>query len=97
MVRSGRSRPPGTRHFERAVTNLRWALEGMVRQAITGSAAVWAETLADLIRRSERAQVPLALAGSAALAVRGVIEVSRQRLDRVAAVDDFCAHPPPSR
>lgn len=80
MVRSGGSRPPGTRHCDRAVANPQWALEGMVRQAITGSTADWAEALADLIRRSEQAQVPLALAGSATLAVRGV-EVRPADLD----------------
>lgn len=186
--------PPGTRHFDRAVANLQRTLEEMVRQAITGSAADWAEALADLISRAEHVQVPLAVVGSAALAVRGIevrpadidvmttpegadaladsyeavlvgpaltipgfgrfgraftsgirvewlgnppspldgpwplegarwtiaspfeevrwkgrivrvpplelqrrIEVSRHRLDRVAAIDDFCAHPQPDR
>lgn len=64
--------PPGTRHFEPAVANLRRALEEMVRQVITGSAPDWAEALADLLSRAEQAQVPLAVAGSAALAVRGI-------------------------
>src|SRR5690348_3316810 len=65
--------PGGTRHFERAVANLQWALEEMVGQAIAGSAPPdWGEALADLVSRAEQAQVPLAVVGSAALAVRGV-------------------------
>jgi hypothetical protein len=64
--------PPGTRYFDRAVANLRQALGEMVRQKIAGTPPGWAGPLGDLLRRAGQARVPLAVAGSVALAVRGV-------------------------
>lgn len=64
--------PPGTRYFDRAVANLRRDLDEMVRQKIAGTPPGWAGPLDDLLRRAGQARVPLAMVGSAALAVRGV-------------------------
>src|SRR5258706_13794195 len=63
--------PSGTRHFDRAVANLRQWLDEMVRQRMTGTAPGWAGALGDLLDRAGQARVPLAVAGSLALAVRG--------------------------
>src|SRR5258708_29102782 len=64
--------PPGTRHFDRAVANLRQWLDEMVRQRMTGTAPGWAGALGDLLDSAGQARVPLAVIGSLALAVRGV-------------------------
>ncbi len=64
--------PSGTRHFDRAVANLRQWLDEMVRQRMTGTAPGWAGALGDLLDRAGQARVPLAVIGSLALAVRGV-------------------------
>jgi hypothetical protein len=64
--------PPGTRHVDRAVANLRRWLDEMVRQRMTGTAPGWAGALGDLLDRAGQARVPLAVIGSVALAVRGV-------------------------
>lgn len=64
--------PPGTQHFDRAAANLRHGLEEMVWQKMTGTAPGWAGALGDLLDRAGQAQVPLAVVGSVALAVRGV-------------------------
>lgn len=65
--------PPGTRYFDRAVANLRQDLDEMVRQSITtGTPPGWAGPLEDLLRRAGQAQVPVAVVGSTALAVRGI-------------------------
>ena len=64
--------PPGTRYFDRAVANLRQALDEMVRQRITGIPPGWAGPLEDLLRRAGQARVPVAVVGSVALAARGI-------------------------
>src|SRR5258706_1030747 len=64
--------PSGTRHFDRAVANLRQWLDEMVRQRMTGTAPGWAGALGDLLDRAGQARIPLAVIGSLALAVRGV-------------------------
>ena len=64
--------PPGTRHFDRAVANTGQWLDEMVRQRTTGPAPGWAGALGDLLDRAGQAQIPVAVIGSAALAVRGV-------------------------
>jgi hypothetical protein len=64
--------PPGTRHFDRAVANLRQWLDEMVRQRMTGAAPGWAGALGDLLDRAGQARVPHVVVGSLALAVRGV-------------------------
>jgi hypothetical protein len=120
--------PPDTRHFGRAVANLRQGLGEMVRQRMASAAPGWASALGDLLDRAGHARMPVAVVGSLALAVRAQegpwplatqqwtvaspfeevtwegrvlrvpplellrrIEVSRQRPDRVAAIDDYCA------
>jgi hypothetical protein len=64
--------PPGTRYFDRAVVNLQQAVSTLIRQRTTHVPADWAQALADLLRRADQARVPLAVVGSAALALRGV-------------------------
>ena len=64
--------PPGTRHFDRAVANTGLWLDEMVRQRITRTAPGWAAALGDLLDRAGQAQVPVAVIGGVALAVRGV-------------------------
>jgi hypothetical protein len=64
--------PPGTRHFDRAVANLRQQLAEMVRQRMTRTAPGWAGALGDLLDRAGQARIPVAVIGSLALAVRGV-------------------------
>jgi hypothetical protein len=64
--------PPDTRYFDRAVANLGQWLDEMVGQRTTGTAPGWAGALGDLLDRAARAQVPVAVVGSVALAVRGV-------------------------
>jgi hypothetical protein len=63
---------PGTRHFDLAVANTGQWLEEMVRQRMTGTTAGWAGPLGDLLDRAGQARIPVAVIGSAALAVRGV-------------------------
>jgi hypothetical protein len=63
--------PPGTRHFDRAVANAGQGLDEMVRQRMTRTAPGWASALGDLLDRAGQAQVPVAVIGSVALAVRG--------------------------
>ena len=63
--------PPGTRHFDRAVANTGLWLDEMVRQRITRTAPGWAAALGDLLDRAGQAQVPVAVIGGVALAVRG--------------------------
>jgi len=64
--------PPGTRHFDRAVANTGQWLEEMVGQRISGTTRGWAGPLGDLLDRTSQAQIPVAVIGSAALAVRGI-------------------------
>ena len=65
--------PPGTRYFDRAVANLRQDLDEMVRQSTaSGTPPGWVGPLEDLVHRAAQARVPVAVIGSAALAVRGV-------------------------
>ena len=64
--------PPGTRHFDRAVANTGLWLDEMVRQRMTRTAPGWAAALGDLLDRAGQAQVPVAVIGGVALAVRGV-------------------------
>jgi hypothetical protein len=64
--------PPGTRHFDRAVVNLRQGLDEMVRQRMTRTVPSWAGALGDLLDCAGQMRVPLAVVGSVALAVRGV-------------------------
>jgi hypothetical protein len=64
--------PPGARCLDRAVANLRRALEEMVRHKIAGTPAGWSQPFHDLLGRAEQARVPVAVIGSVALAIRGV-------------------------
>jgi len=63
--------PPGTRHFDRAAANTGLWLGEMVRQRMTGTMAGWAGPLGDLLDRAGQAQIPVAVIGGVALAVRG--------------------------
>jgi hypothetical protein len=54
------------------VANLRRGLDEMVRQRIEKTAGDWRAALRDLLSRAGQARVPVAVVGSAALAVRGV-------------------------
>lgn len=64
--------PPGTRYFDRAVANLLQALDEMVHQKVRRAPADWSLALGDLLRRADKARVPLVVVGSVALAIRGV-------------------------
>jgi hypothetical protein len=64
--------PPGTRYFDRAVANLRQALDEMVRQKAGREPAHWSRTFRDLLHRADEARVQFAVVGSVALAIRGV-------------------------
>src|SRR5262249_18262751 len=64
--------PPDTRHFDRAVANTGRRLGEMVRQRMSGTTAGWAGPLGDLLGGAGQAQIPVAVIGSVALAVRGV-------------------------
>lgn len=64
--------PPGARYFDRAVANLRRALEEMTHPQTTGMPAGWSPPFRDLLGRAEQGRVPLAVVGSVALAVRGI-------------------------
>lgn len=78
--------PPGTRHFDRAVANIRRWLDEMVSQRMTGTAPAWAGALGDLLDRAQQARVPLAVVGSLAQAVRGV-DVRPGDIDVITTVD----------
>jgi hypothetical protein len=64
--------PPGTQYFDRAVANLRRALDEMAIQQPATTPAGWSAQFRDLLSRAEQARVPLAVVGSVALAIRGV-------------------------
>jgi hypothetical protein len=64
--------PPGTRYFGRAVANLRQAAGEMVTQKPATTPAGWSVQFRDLLSRAGQARVPLAVVGSAALAIRGI-------------------------
>jgi hypothetical protein len=64
--------PPGTRYFDRAVVNLRQAVDEIVTQESARTPAGWLVQFRDLLSRAESARVPLAVVGGAALAIRGI-------------------------
>jgi hypothetical protein len=78
--------PPGTRYVDRAVANLGYGLDEMVRQRMTGTAPGWAGALGDLLDRAGQARIPVAVVGSVALAVRGV-DVRPGDIDVITTVD----------
>jgi hypothetical protein len=64
--------PPATRYFDRAVANLPQAVRDVVTQRPARAPAGWLVQFRDLLGRAEQVRVPLAVVGSAALAIRGV-------------------------
>jgi hypothetical protein len=78
--------PPDTRHFDRAVANLGQWLGELVSQRIAGTAPAWADALGDLLDRADQGRIPVAVIGSAALAVRGV-EIRPGDIDVITTVE----------
>jgi hypothetical protein len=70
--RIGSSGTRQVRYFDRAVGNLRQAVDEIVTQESARTPAGWLVQFRDLLSRAESARVPLAVVGGAALAIRGI-------------------------
>jgi hypothetical protein len=79
-----RSFPEGTPHLDQAWANFQRLIEPCLRQAAGWEPVPWQEALAEVCRRFAGTGVDWWLAGSAALAVRG-IEVAPGDLDLIVA------------